>query len=93
MRQTTVLRRLARMRAVAIRVLPTPGLPWSSRPRGGVTPSYRPGVKWGTLDGCLPEFVTEAMREALPLLERDELKATVAVIGSCSEQYAASTVP
>ena len=37
---------------------------------GGVTPSYRPGVKWGSLDGCLPNFVTEAMREALPLLDR-----------------------
>lgn len=37
---------------------------------GGVTPSYRPGVKWGSLDGCLPAFVTDAMREALPLLDR-----------------------
>ena len=37
---------------------------------GGVTPSYRPGVKWGSLDGCLPAFVTQAMREALPLLDR-----------------------
>ena len=33
-------------------------------------PSYRPGVKWGSLDGCLPDFVTCAMREALPLLDR-----------------------
>ena len=37
---------------------------------GVVTPSYRPGVRWGTLDGCLPDFVTGAMREALPLLDR-----------------------
>ena len=37
---------------------------------GGVMPSYRPGVKWGSLDGCLPDFVTDAMREALPLLDR-----------------------
>ena len=37
---------------------------------GKVTPSYRPGVKWGSLDDCLPEFVTSAMREALPLLDR-----------------------
>ena len=36
---------------------------------GGVTPSYLPGVKWGSLDGCLPAFVTQAMREALPLLD------------------------
>ena len=37
---------------------------------GSVTPSYRPGVKWGSLDGCLPGFVTDSMREALPLLDR-----------------------
>ena len=37
---------------------------------GKVTPSYHPGVKWGSLDDCLPEFVTSAMREALPLLDR-----------------------
>ena len=27
-------------------------------------------MKWGSLDDCLPGFVTEAMREALPLLDR-----------------------
>ena len=37
---------------------------------GKVTPSYRPGVRWASLDGCLPGFVTDAMREALPLLDR-----------------------
>ncbi len=37
---------------------------------GGVTPSYLPGVKWGSLDGCLPGFVLASMREALPLLDR-----------------------
>ena len=37
---------------------------------GQVSPSYRPGVKWGSLEGCLPGFVTDAMREALPLLDR-----------------------
>ena len=37
---------------------------------GGVRPSYRPGVKWGSLTACLPGFVTGAMREALPLLDR-----------------------
>lgn len=36
----------------------------------GVKPSYRPGVKWGSLDECLPGFVTDALREALPLLDR-----------------------
>ena len=37
---------------------------------GRVTPSYRPGVNWTSLDTCLPAFVTDAMREALPLLDR-----------------------
>ena len=37
---------------------------------GNVVPSYRPGVKWGSLDECLPGFVTDALREALPLLDR-----------------------
>jgi uncharacterized FAD-dependent dehydrogenase len=37
---------------------------------GSVMPSYRPGVKWGSIDGCLPEFVTDAMRETLQLLDR-----------------------
>ncbi len=37
---------------------------------GSVTPSYRPGVKWGSLDGCLPGFVTDSLRQALPLLDK-----------------------
>lgn len=37
---------------------------------GAVLPSYRPGVTWCDLHGCLPSFLTEAMEEALPLLER-----------------------
>ena len=37
---------------------------------GAVRPSCRPGVTWTRLDACLPEFVTGAMREALPLLDR-----------------------
>ncbi|MBQ6375217.1 MAG: FAD-binding protein, partial [Clostridia bacterium] len=41
-----------------------------SRRGGKVAPSYRPGVCWGSLDGCLPGFVTGAMRRALPLLDR-----------------------
>lgn len=35
-----------------------------------VQPSYQPGVKWGSIDTCLPEFVAESMRMALPLLDR-----------------------
>ena len=37
---------------------------------GAVKPSYRPGVKWGSLDACLPGFVTDSLRQALPLLDR-----------------------
>ena len=37
---------------------------------GAVLPSYRPGVTWCDLHGCLPPFLTGAMEEALPLLER-----------------------
>lgn len=37
---------------------------------GGVTATYRPGVVPAALDGCLPGFVTSAMREALPRMAR-----------------------
>ena len=35
-----------------------------------VQPSYQPGVRFGTLESCLPSFVLEAIREALPVFER-----------------------
>ena len=31
-------------------------------------PSYRPGVTWTNLWECLPDFVAQAMAEALPVL-------------------------
>lgn len=37
---------------------------------GNVQPSYRPGVVWGNMSDVLPLFVHEAMREALPKLDR-----------------------
>lgn len=37
---------------------------------GAVTPSYRPGVTWCDLRQCLPPFVAETLREALPVLGR-----------------------
>jgi len=37
---------------------------------GSVAPSYRPGVVMGDLRELLPGFITDAMREALPLLGR-----------------------
>jgi uncharacterized protein len=36
----------------------------------GVTPSYKPGVKLTSLDGCLPKFVTNSLREALPKMDK-----------------------
>lgn len=37
---------------------------------GGVVPSYKPGVTPADLSTCLPDFVVEALREALPRFER-----------------------
>ena len=37
---------------------------------GKVIPSYRPGVCWCDLHECLPAIITEALEEALPMLER-----------------------
>ena len=41
-----------------------------SRCAQGVQPSYQPGVRYGDLDSCLPLFVLEAIREALPIFAR-----------------------
>lgn len=37
---------------------------------GSVTPSYKPGVKMTDLSLCLPDFVVESIREALPVFGR-----------------------
>ena len=37
---------------------------------GRVAPTYRPAVRWCDLHECLPDFVCEALEEALPLLEK-----------------------
>lgn len=37
---------------------------------GSVVPSYKPGVTPTALDECLPDFVVEAMREAIPVFGR-----------------------
>ena len=29
-----------------------------------------PGVRWGQLDPCLPGYVTDTLRQALPLMDR-----------------------
>ena len=36
---------------------------------GAVLPSYRPGVTWTALDGCLPRPLTDALRLALPRMD------------------------
>jgi hypothetical protein len=33
-----------------------------------VKPSYKPGTKTTTLDSCLPDYVIDSLREAIPLL-------------------------
>ena len=38
--------------------------------RPSVEPTYRPGVNWTDLNKCLPDFITEAMVEALPQMAR-----------------------
>ncbi|MBP3414614.1 MAG: FAD-dependent oxidoreductase [Clostridia bacterium] len=34
---------------------------------GSVVPTYRPGVKWGSIDCCLPDYIVRAIAEALPM--------------------------
>ena len=37
---------------------------------GAIVPSYRPGVVWGDLHDCLPDFMVETLELALPVLDR-----------------------
>ncbi len=41
-----------------------------SRDHGKVAPTYRPAVRYCNLWDVLPEFICEAIREALPLMDR-----------------------
>ena len=41
-----------------------------SLPDEGVEGSYRPGIRLGNLQGCLPEWALDTLREALPAFER-----------------------
>ena len=41
-----------------------------SRGPGDIQPTFRPGVTWTELDGCLPPYVAETLRLALPVLDR-----------------------
>lgn len=42
----------------------------ASTKAGAIHPTYRPGVTWTKLSGCLPDYVTETLREALPIFDR-----------------------
>ena len=46
----------------------SPGAP--PPPPGGVEPSYTPGVHWTDLSQCLPSYVVQALREALPAFDK-----------------------
>ena len=37
---------------------------------GSITPTYAPGVRWTDLGLCLPDYVTDTLRGALPLFDR-----------------------
>ncbi len=37
---------------------------------GKIKPSYRPGITLSSLDECLPEFVINTLRKAIPLMDR-----------------------
>ena len=37
---------------------------------GAVKPTYRPGVNWTDVAGCLPDYVADTLRGSLPLLDR-----------------------
>ena len=40
-----------------------------STKQGSITPSYPLGVKWTEIKKCLPDFVTESLKQALPLFD------------------------
>ncbi|MDO9179378.1 MAG: NAD(P)/FAD-dependent oxidoreductase [Agitococcus sp.] len=42
----------------------------SSTQVGSVEPSYKPAVNWCDLSTCLPDYVIEAVREALPAFDK-----------------------
>lgn len=45
----------------------------AGRPSHGprsILPTYHPGVTWGSLDGVLPDYVLDTLKEALPVFDR-----------------------
>lgn len=41
-----------------------------SKKQSGITPSYPLGVTWCSLDACLPDFASDAIRQALPEFDK-----------------------
>ena len=41
-----------------------------SRSPGSILPTYRPGVTWGSLEGVLPGYVLDTLKEAIPIFDR-----------------------
>jgi len=37
---------------------------------GEVAPTYPRGVAWGSIEGCLPAYITQTLRDAIPLMAR-----------------------
>ena len=37
---------------------------------GSVVPTYPRGVAWGSIDGCLPPYIVETLRAAIPRMAR-----------------------
>jgi len=54
---------------LAVRSSEAAGGPEGDEGVAGVDGSYQPGVRLGSLEGCLPDFVLAAIREALPAFE------------------------
>ena len=59
-----------------------------SESAGSVAPTYPLGVRFGTLDGCLPEFVLAALRElpagaTLPREDADKLWKDQIQLAAC----------
>ena len=37
---------------------------------GGIVPTYQPGVQWTDVGLCLPDYVAQTLRDALPIFDR-----------------------
>lgn len=68
----------------------------ASSAAGRVRPTYPRGVAWGEVDGCLPPYVAETLREAIPAMARhlrgfDDAEAVLTGVESRSSSPARVT--